>query len=379
MMIRIILCILFIVSINSFADELKNQKSRIETIDKEIDNNKKKVVDTKKEVRKIVSKIKKLEKDYKKIKKEYNEAENKYLGLNRKIDYGEKNIKLIKSQLDIESSKVEKNLILWYKFGEKSSAEYFIEGDSLLEIATMEENYKRVLMNEKYLIEKMSKVMQNVETEKKGIQSERLEADKIRKEIAEKKSKMNKIVKEKNRLVAKLKKREKSYKREISKLNREKDRIEKRILGIIKNRAKVEKKYNISTIKKSVGALSYPIKGKIRTAFKEKKRTSLGALVEVLGLEINGKIGSRVKSSAKGEVLFADNFESVGKMVIIDHGYGLVTIYQNLIKSYVKVGDKVDKNQKIGILGISKESGEAVLYFETRVNTKSLDPDIFME
>lgn len=70
------------------------------------------------------------------------------------------------------------------------------------------------------------------------------------------------------------------------------------------------------------------------------------------GMDIAAKEGTPIKASADGEIVLAypDLFYS-GNVVIIDHGFGLQTIYAHMKDMSVKVGQKVKKGDIIGTVG----------------------------
>jgi len=70
------------------------------------------------------------------------------------------------------------------------------------------------------------------------------------------------------------------------------------------------------------------------------------------GMDIAAKEGTEVKASADGEVVLAypDLFYS-GNVVVVDHGFGLQTIYAHLKEIKCQRGDKVKKGDIIGLVG----------------------------
>ena len=117
-----------------------------------------------------------------------------------------------------------------------------------------------------------------------------------------------------------------------------------------------------------------PLNGEIVVRYGEIK----AGKVTSTGIEIKGRLGDRVKSVAAGEVIYAGRFENMGTVIIIDHGYGFVSVYGNLINSYVSNGSNVSKGQNIGVLGVSVEEKEPILYFETRLRAKIVNPSNFL-
>ena len=70
------------------------------------------------------------------------------------------------------------------------------------------------------------------------------------------------------------------------------------------------------------------------------------------GMDIAAKEGTPVKATADGEIALAypDLFYS-GNVIVIDHGFGLQTIYAHLKDMNVKRGDKVLQGDIIGAVG----------------------------
>ena len=70
------------------------------------------------------------------------------------------------------------------------------------------------------------------------------------------------------------------------------------------------------------------------------------------GMDIAAEEGTKIKASADGEIVLAypDLFYS-GNVVVIDHGYGLQTIYAHMKDMSVKVGQKVSQGDIIGTVG----------------------------
>lgn len=92
------------------------------------------------------------------------------------------------------------------------------------------------------------------------------------------------------------------------------------------------------------------------------------------GLDIANDYYTTVRAAGKGIVTFAGYNGTFGKVVKINHGYGYESVYAHLAKFYVKVGDKVDKNQSIAAMGSTGRSSGPHLHFEVRLYGERINP-----
>ncbi len=92
------------------------------------------------------------------------------------------------------------------------------------------------------------------------------------------------------------------------------------------------------------------------------------------GLDIANKTGTKVVATADGKISFTGPRFNYGKMIKIDHGYGVVTKYAHLSKILVKPGQKVKRGQTIGLMGNTGRSTGPHLHYEVVVNNVPVDP-----
>ncbi len=97
------------------------------------------------------------------------------------------------------------------------------------------------------------------------------------------------------------------------------------------------------------------------------------------GSDFRAPKGTPVKSINRGVVRVAQTFSTYGKTVIVDHGFGLASIYVHLSKININAGQLVTPGQ---IIGLSGDTGYAVsphLHFSLKLNGVSVDPVTFFE
>jgi murein DD-endopeptidase MepM/ murein hydrolase activator NlpD len=98
-----------------------------------------------------------------------------------------------------------------------------------------------------------------------------------------------------------------------------------------------------------------------------------------LGFDLASTKQAPVPAANKGTVAFVGPLTIYGNAVVLDHGWGLMTLYGHLSTIGVKVGDAVDKEQELGRSG---DTGLAVgdhLHYEVLVNGISVTPVEFWD
>lgn len=96
------------------------------------------------------------------------------------------------------------------------------------------------------------------------------------------------------------------------------------------------------------------------------------------GLDIAAAPGSPVYAPADGVVVFASYDESYGKLVTVDHGYGVITRFGHLSQIYVQAGQKVNKWDVLAAVGNTGRSTGPHLHYEVRINGTPVDPANFI-
>lgn len=71
------------------------------------------------------------------------------------------------------------------------------------------------------------------------------------------------------------------------------------------------------------------------------------------GVDFTVAAGTEVPAVSAGKVVYAGETAMTGKTVVIEHGYGLKTWYTNMSSVSVAVGDTVEKNGIVGVVGNS--------------------------
>ena len=97
------------------------------------------------------------------------------------------------------------------------------------------------------------------------------------------------------------------------------------------------------------------------------------------GVDLEAETGDDVYAAAAGRVTYAGRQKGYGKVVIIDHGREISSVYAHLSDTTVRKGDQVDAGQRIGRVGVSGNATGSHLHFELRVSGEAVDPLDYLE
>ncbi|MBI5741073.1 MAG: M23 family metallopeptidase [Nitrospirae bacterium] len=100
------------------------------------------------------------------------------------------------------------------------------------------------------------------------------------------------------------------------------------------------------------------------------KRTSIHK-----GTDFRGTEGTPVKAVNSGSVVLTEDFFFGGNTLIIDHGAGLYSIYMHLSKFNASKGERVSKEQVIGLVGSTGRATGPHLHMGVRLLGVSVNPE----
>ena len=118
----------------------------------------------------------------------------------------------------------------------------------------------------------------------------------------------------------------------------------------------------------------WPVRGRITSSFGERIDPFLGEGAFHDGIDIAVPYGTPVHVTADGLVVFAGVENGYGRTVIVDHGHGIRTLYAHMSSLAVTVGQRIDRGEVVGYVGVSGWSTGPHLHYEVRVNRAPVNP-----
>ena len=92
-----------------------------------------------------------------------------------------------------------------------------------------------------------------------------------------------------------------------------------------------------------------------------------------LGNDFRAKVGVKIPASNRGRVAFTGDLFFIGKVVVLDHGLGIFTVYGHLSQIRVNKGDMVKQGDIVGLSGRTGRVSGPHLHWGVKINGSWVD------
>ena len=127
------------------------------------------------------------------------------------------------------------------------------------------------------------------------------------------------------------------------------------------------------------GKFIRPTKGRLTSPFGKYREYNTGVRRHHYGTDIANVVGTPIYASNHGIVTLADRLHIYGNAVILNHGQGVSTSYNHLSDIHVKVGERVEKGQRIGLMGATGQATGSHLHWGMVVKGVAVAPEEWTE
>lgn len=122
----------------------------------------------------------------------------------------------------------------------------------------------------------------------------------------------------------------------------------------------------------------WPASGRVSSEYGMRRHPISGQLQLHQGIDIAAPTGTPVHATAAGRVVFAGSRGGYGLTVVIDHGYGLQTLYAHNSRLYVAEGDVVERGDVIAAVGSTGLSTGPHVHYEVHRNGEAVNPRAYL-
>lgn len=120
--------------------------------------------------------------------------------------------------------------------------------------------------------------------------------------------------------------------------------------------------------------LGWPVRGEITSPFGKREHPKYGNEEIHTGVDISVPMGTEIRATADGIVVFSGYHGRNGNVVMIKHGYGFTTVYAHNKQNLVNVGQRVKRGDIIAISGNTGTTTGPHLHYEVWKNDSPVNP-----
>jgi septal ring factor EnvC (AmiA/AmiB activator) len=174
--------------------------------------------------------------------------------------------------------------------------------------------------------------------------------------------------------------KKKSYEMMVAELERSQRELNEIIKVIESKRKKAKQQVDtrkVLSFEKKKGKLPWPISGTVVVKYGKLVHPVYKTVTLNNGIDIRPKSSGVVQCVAAGTIIHTGSMRGLGKLVIVDHSGGYITVYAHLSEIDVKNDQEIENGSVIG--RVNSGETDSNLHFEIRKSSNALDPNDWLE
>lgn len=388
--------LLFIITISANCQTVESLEKKIASIQKDIKLAEKLLKETSKNKETTINQVTLLQTQINQRESLIKTYQSQVNALNKAIQKNKNGIASAKKDLALFQKEYANLLEIAYRNKGKTNNLMFVFSSEDFNQAMRRMRYIQELNDlVKEKIEEIKNTQEKINNQLNKNESNKKEIEKV---LAKEKEERASLVNDRDKLnkdLASLKKKETQIQKEIKTKEDETKKLKKQIEKIIaeeirkaKEREEQAKKnntksvdYNLSNnFAQNKGKLPYPVEQGIITGKYglNPHPTQPKVTVNNNGVDISTTRGAKARTVFEGEVCFVTS-QGSNNAILIRHGL-YFTLYSNIEKVFVKVGDKVTTGQEIGRIHTNVSDGKTILHFEIwQENKTTVNPSLWIK
>ena len=228
-----------------------------------------------------------------------------------------------------------------------------------------------IIQSDKKKMRLLKSEARKVAVVKQKLETERKQLTKLVKTIDKENKSIERTIRQNKKMIDKLQRDRRAYERAERELQRQSDNLATMISKTTKDSGVVV-----------TGGFLMPVTGRISSPYGWRTHPVFKSRKFHTGIDIAAAMGTPIKASNAGKVIYSGWYGGYGRVVILDHGSctgaPTTTLYAHMSKEKVVVGQNVTRGQTIGLVGSTGYSTGPHLHFEVRINGKHQNPRNFL-
>ncbi len=344
-------------------------QNQLEGMKKEISRQQTQLSSKQKKISSLQKSLKQQELDIAKAANKIHQAERELSTLDRSIGQLQQQQLQLQQQLVGQQEMLKELLNTQYRQGKNNKLASLLSGEDSTELDRMSVYAERLSKARANALDELAATTTELQLKQHQLSQHRQQQQTLLSQLKTEKSKLETEQRQRKKTVRNIKGQLKSDTLYLSELKTNEKRLVKEIAKA-KAASEAARRVPMDGLAKHKGKLPWPVKGTVLHHFGSPQQGEL----RWKGMVISKPTGSQVKAVYPGKIVFADWLRGYGLMLVIDHGKGDMSFYgynQTLLK---KVGDTVQANDAIALVGDSGGQDQSALYFEIRRKGSATNP-----
>ena len=335
-------------------------KEQIDQANQELSETQSQLSDNLKEIEELDQKIEDSE-------NELNQLNEQVQSLKEEISAVETELAEVTEKYEAQKEIFEKRVVALYETGEVSYLDILLNSSSIYEFVSSYYVISEIAEADNDLLTSIGDKKDEIELKKKTLDQEKENLASLV-ETQQRTSKIlqnTKIIRE--NYVSKLSEEEKQKQAQIDEMTAQYKAINTQILELLNQG--IDTEY-------IGGELAWPVPGytRITSEYGMRVHPITGQYKLHTGVDISAPMGANFIAANDGIVVKAEYNTAYGRMVVIDHGGGISTLYAHGSEILVEVGQTVKRGDSILKVGSSGYSTGPHAHFEVRINGVVTNP-----
>lgn len=369
--IVLILLICFVTTFTYAENETENSTTDLQTQRDELQNQLSEANGELDEVQSNLSEnlqqVEKLDEKISSAEQELSEQESKITELKESISEIETELNTVTEKYEKQRKLFEQRLVATYEAGETQYLDILLKSRSLSDFLSSYYIITELAELDNDLISELEEKKKTIDLSKQKLENEKEELATLIENQTRVSRTLQNTKKMRESFIEKLSDEEKSLQAKIDEINTQYEEVNKQILALAQQ--------GIDTAYIG-GELAWPVPGYTRITSKYAMRVHpiTGQYKLHTGVDIGAPEGANFVAANDGIVTKAEYNTAYGKMVIIDHGGGISTLYAHGSEILVEVGQSVKRGESVLKVGSTGYSTGPHAHFEVRINGVTTDP-----
>ncbi len=279
----------------------------------------------------------------------------------------------IDTEKQIVQDHLKSRISSYYTMGDIGLLNVTFSTKTLPELLAFHDAFDALIQYDKDVIDVYKETLDEVRRIKNLLDLEKSVLEEFISQARVEKELLEKTKNQKSNLLTMVRTQAKLHQQAVLEMKRASQELAESIVAIKNKNETYEKGFSVNK-----GSLPPPVDGTLITLFNQEKTNKLGIKKPSQGIELQAKNGTSVIAVSDGKVVFAGYLRGYGNTIVIHHGYKYYTVTSRIEKILVEQGQKIKREQVLGLMGSTATLFDDGLYFEIRHGTRSLDPLLWL-